>query len=136
MRLKVIIPVLVIFVSGAANGLHETLHYHYASFQKRFKNADPTYWNPAESWGNKYEGGKQENGEKFLFSSTFLVFLTDAKHLLSEAHRDLLMIGCFMLGYFYREIKNRHHYLIVLLALALMYGIQAAGFTIVYDLIF
>lgn len=40
------------------------------------------FWNPRISWVNKWKNGDPNQGEKFLFSSTILSFLTDGWHLL------------------------------------------------------
>lgn len=59
-----------------------------------FKGLNPLWWDPMKSWKNKWKSPLQpptkkwyyfgflpENEEKFPFSSTILVFLTDAWHL-------------------------------------------------------
>jgi hypothetical protein len=39
------------------------------------------FWDWNMSWRNKWQWGEKANGEKFLFSSTILSFLTDGWHL-------------------------------------------------------
>jgi hypothetical protein len=45
------------------------------------------------SWKNKWKNGDSKQGERFLGSSTFLVWTTDLWHLLKT-----LMLICFYLG--------------------------------------
>ena len=66
----------------------DTLQFHYS--QSVFKKSEnQLFWNPDLSWENKYK----RDGEgslirpltpKFFGSTTFLVFATDAWHLLKE----------------------------------------------------
>lgn len=72
-----------LFVSGYAQGTHEILVHKYHKFQAVHSGADPDYWDPDRSYGNKWEDGKIENGPAFFGSSTFLAWTTDGKHLLS-----------------------------------------------------
>lgn len=71
----------LIALSGASNGFNETLLHHYYKFKARFPNASDKWFNPEESWVNKYKDGDQYKGEKFPLSSTLLVFTTDQYHL-------------------------------------------------------
>lgn len=116
---NLIIGGLLILISGAANGLHETLHYHYGAFTAKYPKANPRYWNPVESWK--------------------LAFTTDAKHSLSEAHRTALVLGTVLLtfGIFSSEWRWRMtwRYKMGLLFIA-AYIAQAAGFHLVYTLLF
>lgn len=41
------------FIAGGANGLEETIKFHYASFKKVHPNGNDEFWNPAISWTNK-----------------------------------------------------------------------------------
>lgn len=66
---------------GFAWGTHEVLNYWYSDFQRRFPNANPGFWNPDQSWTNKYKNGDEKQGEAFPLSTTALVPFTDASHL-------------------------------------------------------
>ncbi len=83
----------LLFASGAAYGVHETLNYHYSDFNKTFPNNNPQFWNPEISWKNKWKNGNKKEGEQFLGSSTIFVFTTDGKHLFSALHKNLLTSG-------------------------------------------
>jgi hypothetical protein len=54
--------------------------YHKSIFSNRNR-FNPKFWNPYESWPNKWKNGDKKQGEKFFLSSTWLVFLTDSWHL-------------------------------------------------------
>jgi len=78
---------LLIVLAAMFNAGMDTL---YGNFEGSiFKNLNPKFWNPYESWVNKWEHGDKAKGEKFFGSSTFLVFLTDGWHLLKT-----LMLLC------------------------------------------
>jgi hypothetical protein len=82
------------FLAGAANGVMDTLQFHFA--QSMFANParfDAPFWNPAQSWKNKYRDGDPAQGPRFPLSTTAFVFLTDAWHL-----AKFLMLKCIVLG--------------------------------------
>jgi hypothetical protein len=47
-----------VFLSGALDGVSETLVWHYPQFQAVHPNARPGYWNPYQSWTNKYNSSR------------------------------------------------------------------------------
>lgn len=128
---KAIAPASFSVFSGATWGLHETLSHHYGRFQSRFPKANSQFWNPHESWKNKYQNGIPEQGPAFPGSTTVFVGLTDAKHPIATLHRiSTIGIGVsIVLG----EKKPAWHY-------ALDAGISAASFGLgfhgVYSLFF
>lgn len=73
------------FVAGAAWGLHETLQRHWPAFERKHPNANPKWWNPAESWRNKYRNRDPEQGR-----TGWPAQVTDAKHLLVLGHNATL----------------------------------------------
>ena len=70
-----------VIIAGAANGLMDRLQHHYGTIPDSW---DEEFWNPKESWSNKWKNGDHTQGEKFLFSSTLLVALTDGWHMTKE----------------------------------------------------
>lgn len=74
-------------LNGTINGVHETLNYHYERFQERHPNANPQYWNPQQSWTNKYKNGDAQQGPKYFGSTTFLVLTTDGIHVINTLQR-------------------------------------------------
>jgi hypothetical protein len=71
----------LVFLAGASKGFNETLIFHYDQFQQRFPRADPQWFNPQQSWTNKYKNGIAANGAKFPLSTSVLVATTDQYHL-------------------------------------------------------
>jgi hypothetical protein len=80
----------LIVLSGAAKGFNETLQFHWKSFRKSFPDANPRWFNPAESWRNKYENGDPNAGAKFPLSTSVLVMFTDQYHLNNFISRGAL----------------------------------------------
>lgn len=103
-------PAMFAFQSGLANGLNQTLVHHYSSFSMKFPKANPIFWNPNESWKNKWKNGDPTQGPAYLGSTTFLASTTDAFHMTNTISRsNLLLAGMFItLG----ERKPWWHYLI------------------------
>lgn len=73
-------------LAGVCMGVMDTLQHHFSV--SIFRNRG-NFWNPKESWRNKYRNGEKEQGPKFPFSTTALVFLTDAWHFF-----QFLMLSC------------------------------------------
>ncbi len=69
------------FASGASHGLVQKTTHHWPEFSRRFPNANPAYWNPAESWRSKYVGGDPEQGRVKIGPFVKPVQLTDFYHL-------------------------------------------------------
>jgi len=114
--------ILFIILAGICNGVMDTLFTRYD--QSVFKNFDPLFWDPRKSWVNKWKS-YSPNKEKFLFSSTILVFLTDAWHLFKA-----LMIGFIMLGIVcYKPVFGG------VIDFFLLYTLFTGTFTLCYDYI-
>jgi hypothetical protein len=58
------------------------------------------FWDWRISWHNKWKNGDILQGEKFLFSSSIFVFLTDAWHLF----KALMLLFLILSIYFYVPI--------------------------------
>lgn len=69
------------FVAGAADGFEETIEHHYYIFRKKFPNANEQFWNPEESWKNKWKDGNPDLGPAYWGSTNVLVWTTDAYHI-------------------------------------------------------
>lgn len=87
------ITLFLLFLAGALNATMDVLSFRYKTsiFSKYTKLQE--FFNPQESWVNKYKDNNPELGPKFFGSKTFLVFLTDAWHL-----AKMLMITAFTLA--------------------------------------
>lgn len=133
---KFAVGVLLICLGSAAYGLHETLNYHYYLFAKMFPHADQLYWDPFYSWRNKYEGGDPVNGPRFFGSTTFLVALTDAKHLCSFFFMWGWVFGGFLAGYWYASRKNKYHFFLIFSVFLALIFFVIFPFHFVYSLFF
>lgn len=63
---------------GTTKAIQDKLQFH---FENSIFSKLGNFWNPQQSWKNKWKNGNKEEGEKFFLSSTLLVSLTDAWHL-------------------------------------------------------
>ena len=70
---------------------------------------NPSFWNKHLSWKNKWKNGEPSQGEKFLGSSTFFVWLTDAWHLFNS----LSYVSAFALGIFSTIFLNQFYFIII-----------------------
>ena len=75
MEIALITTLTIIIATTKA--IQDKLQFHFDN--SIFKNLG-AWWNPQESWKNKWKNGNKEEGEKFFLSSTLLVSLTDAWH--------------------------------------------------------
>lgn len=145
--MKVLISVLIaasllIFLGGAFEGLVETVSHHYGKFNARFPEANKYWWNPSDSWPNKFKNGIESEGPKFIGSTTVFVFVTDAYHLFRELERFGTRIGFGALAaglLFLRSFKVmsvRRLFLIICAGMAAGWLIWSAGFHAVYTIYF
>lgn len=98
----------LILIAGIAKGASDAIQFHFSnSFAK---NWNAHFWNPAESWKNKYKNNDPSQGEKFFGSTTIFVTFTDAWHTL-QFFQDIaisaLAIFCLPLNFFIAFIVAR-----------------------------
>ena len=138
------ITLILIALAGALNATYEILFTGFN--QSIFKKLNPEFWNPLESWKFKwkaFESGTPGIGtvlkpgtsrwyyfgyvpryeERFPYSSTALVFLTDAWHLFKA-----LMLGCIMLA-----VVNYSVLITPFIDFILLYVTFTFTFTIFFD---
>mgnify|MGYP003402907742 CR=1 FL=1 len=119
------------YFSGFAEGTQDALNFHYSSFKRVHPKARDQFWNPAISWTNKYKNHDPQLSERFIGSSTFLVWTTDGWHRMKAINR-LGVVGASIIipiG----EKKKWHWYL---KEIAIGYVINRAGFYTSYNLIY
>ena len=91
-----ILIILFFIIAAVAEAIMDTLQFHYYnSIFKLFKNE--LFWNPEISWKNKYKNGNPLDGEKFLFSKTLFVGLTDGWHLFKLIRNFSLFFAIFLI---------------------------------------
>lgn len=66
-------------LAGIAKAVSDKIQFHFE--RSIFADQESYFWNPAESWRNKWKNGNRSEGEAFLGSSTIFVWVTDAWHL-------------------------------------------------------
>jgi len=121
-----IILLILILCAGFCEGLMDALQFHYdISF---FKN--DLFWNPENSWKNKYKDGDHLKGPKFLFSTTLFVSLTDGWHLMKLFRNILIFISLPLLGFLSSSILI---FLVYAIISRIIYGV---GFYLSYNVIY
>ena len=116
--------------AGMCDGVSQTLYSHYYAFENLFPEANDQYWNPYQSWTNKYRNGDPGQGPKFIGSTTVFVSMTDAFHLLRTLNKlNLVTLGALE----FSEKRTWQEYVIDLILYSAVYS---AGFTLTYDIIF
>lgn len=140
---QAIIIVSLLVMAGMANGVMDTLQFHYAgSGFERMSEQAQRYWNPGISWENKYtrnaEGQLlQPLRPAFLGSTTVFSFLTDGWHLMKFLYQGLLRLAIVLAACAaLRTWKIRAPWWGIALAWIVLAGIQAAGFHFTYTIIF
>jgi hypothetical protein len=128
---------LLMFISGAAHGYSETLTWHYPRFQAKHPNALPGYWNPRESWVNKYKTDRfgnilQPRRPAYFGSTTFLVWTTDWYHAFNTISRTTGAAG-LTIPLWTGHGKKLKHYALEIGAKGLVWS---AGFHTIYTVIY
>lgn len=122
----IILCSFLVLISGASEGIMDTVQFHFdRSRFSKFKNQ--SFWDPRISWKNKWKGGNPSLGEKFKFSSTFFVGITDAWHLFKTIRNLTLFISLPISAFF---ISDPFLLIVLIVSLRVMYGI---GFRITYQ---
>lgn len=130
-------------VSGFCDGTAETLRVHYDEFENVFPNANRKYWNPAESWENKwkmplrpsdnnwyYLGYNPKYAEKFPYSSTALSFATDGYHMIRMV-RNVTMITAIVI-----PIGSKKNWKQYVVEAGCYYLAYTSGFNLAFDVIY
>lgn len=124
-----ILPATATLISGATDGLNQALQFRYTSVKRTFTGMNDHFWDPAQSWMNKYKNGDPAQGAKFLGSTTYLVFMTDGYHL-TRFIEHMFNAGAVALYITRREKKKWYIYVAEIVGGWL---INRAGFALVYD---
>jgi len=85
------VSAIFIVIAAICNAVMDKLHSHYN--KSIFKNLNSKWWNPSESWKNKWKNGDPSQGEAYLGSSTVFVFLTDAWHFFQFLFLTFMFLG-------------------------------------------
>lgn len=103
---------LTFFVlAGIAEAVMDTLLFHF--HRSWFGLLKPSFWDPSESWKNKYKLNDPAYGPKFFGSTTIFVGLTDAWHLFKLLRNLFFFTGIFFIAYNYTGFWNALQYVIL-----------------------
>lgn len=131
---KYLVKTGLVFISGASDGVSQTLAFHYQYFENDFPDAPQSYWNPDSSWYNKWANGDPNQGEAFPGSSTMFVWTTDGYHLFRTISKTSLVSGiCFGTVINVYDQKKWWVYATDFLLYSVAYS---AGFHLTYSLMF
>lgn len=126
-------PVLIrsgiLMLSGGFDATAEVLRINYDQFAKVHPNANQNFWNPNESWRNKWKNGDPNQGEKYFFASTALVWTTDAYHL-ARTGRNITAMSAIIIPIGKRHKKPFKQYAA---EFVIYYVSYTAGFNLVYN---
>jgi len=88
-----LLPIMIILLVVVSN-LIDAISFRYkTSILSGYK---PLFWNPKQSWGNKYKKGREDLGSKFFLSSSVLSFLMDGQSLLGRL-KSLLELSILLI---------------------------------------
>ena len=96
MKRQYIFVLGLILIAGLANGVMDLVNFHFYLAPDWM---DPQFWDVQISWKNKWvlaEDGKVTDLERFRWSSTFLVALTDGWHLMQKV---MILAFCGAVSY-------------------------------------
>lgn len=99
MAARLLICLFLLALAGAANGVMDTLQFHYSASvfprgeDETLLGRDRQFWDPDQSWRNKYREWPHDKRPAFVGATTYFVFLTDGWHL-----AQMIMLTAFQLG--------------------------------------
>ena len=129
-RAVAVITLIMMFLVGVSSAAMDTVSHHWAGSWFATLGNDE-FFNPAISWKNKYMNGDPAQGEKFLFSTTWLSWTTDfwhmAKFMLLNAITVISVLSVRL------SLKRIWHWAGIAVAIRAAFQI---GFTLFYDYIF
>lgn len=91
---EISIVIVLSFVLGITKGIQDKLQFHF--HKSIFRNLG-SWWNPEQSWRNKWKNGDKKQGERFFLSSTLLVSLTDAWHFFGLLRNFCIFVAIALL---------------------------------------
>lgn len=132
MLLNFLIMAGLILIAGAANAVMDTLQFHYSQSifplqpNDKLLGKPRSWWDPQQSWRNKYRDGITARGPAFPGSTTVFVWLTDAWHLAQE-----IMLAAFALAITWPVARGMEWWgmLVTFLVVRVLFGIT---FNILY----
>jgi hypothetical protein len=93
--MEIVIIMILLTISGIFEAIIDKIQFHY---EKSIFPIDSIFWNPQESWKNKYKDDLKT--PKYFGSTTFFVMFTDAWHLFKSLSKYFLIGACILIGYY------------------------------------
>lgn len=100
------ISFILMACAAITKAICDKLQFHFSTSIFSDSRFNENFWNPELSHKRKWKNGRKEDGEAFLFSSTLLVFLTDAWHLFQNIQWTLVALA--IVKY---EVIVRNHFI-------------------------
>ena len=125
MEIETVLAILSYFLivaAAASEAIMDKIQFHYDRSIFSNLKLKQTFWNPNESWKNKWKSDLKT--ERFPGSSTIFVFTTDAWHLFKFFRNTSLFIGLPLLMFGF------NHIIIEMIMARIMYGLT---FTLYFD---
>ena len=94
----------MLFFSGAADGIAETIKFHPDAFFATHPNANRQFWDGRISWENKYRNGDPAQGRAYIGSTTWLAWTTDGYHL-TRTTGNVFLFGSITVSIFEKRRK-------------------------------
>lgn len=123
---------IMVVLYGIFDGIKDTLAHHYSI--SIFKQGS-LFWDASISWCNKWENC-ESGKERFLGSSSWLVWTTDGWHLMKFLQNRLWLFfpALFLTVSFHFESRFWNFTLVkFLLFYVFLAVVQSVGFTMMYD---
>ena len=90
----VVLSVLMAVIAGVSKAVMDTLSFHF--HKSIFNGINNQWFDPSISWKNKWKVYmKDKRVEKFMFSSTMFVFVTDAWHSSQALFLLAFSLSCY-----------------------------------------
>ena len=89
MYLTIVFILMLLFV--VSDAMQDAITWNFD--QSVFRNLNPLYFDPSQSWVNKYKDNNPLEGEKFFGSTTFFVWLTDFWHMLKFIKMNCIWVA-------------------------------------------
>jgi len=89
-------------LAGMCEAVMDSLQHFYDGSVFKSPKFNENWWNPNDSWKNKWKDRNPDMGERFLGSSTVFVFVTDAWHFfkfLSTTLITLAIVLCLFVSF-------------------------------------
>ena len=128
-----ILAALCLALAGLTNGVCDTLQFHFGS-SKLSQKKNRLFWDPKQSWRNKYKNGDPDQGPRFPLSTTLLVWTTDAWHLfkmfqLACVRASIVLCASYHITIGYTGWQNALAWLAIWI---LLIFVRSAGFHLTY----